>query len=139
MISDIVFIKFKRVFARLCPARLAAMTYRHSARKRFARGPAPAPPSVLPGDYFRTNIGGSSRCKAYDAPPRVVGQYICTIAPGTCLGPVRDVELSNSHLTILVQGYWINIWCSTNNAYFASKVDRAEIQQWEARGWQHWG
>ena len=108
-------------------------------RNRCARGPPPIPPSILPGDYVRTNIGGLSRCKAYDAPPRVLGNYICTIDQGTYLGPIRDIELSNSHLTILVRGYWINIWSADNNAHFARKVDRAEIQEWAARGWQHWG
>jgi len=95
------------------------------------------PPQPVPGDYFFTNPSGRSVCKAYTAPPRIRGQYICTIAKGTYLGPVTAVESTADYVTIEVRGYWINIYAKINNAHFARRVRRICVQHWVQWGWHH--
>ena len=95
------------------------------------------PPQPAAGDYYLTNHSGRSVCKAYTAPPRIGGKYICTIAKGTYLGPVTAVEITVDFVTIEVRGYWINIWSKINNAYFARRVRRVCVQHWVQCGWHH--
>ena len=94
-------------------------------------------PTAELGDYFFTRPFGRSICKAYTAPPRVGGHYICTIAKGTYLGPVTTVEVFGDFVSIEVRGYWINISSGKNNAVFAWKVPHEEVQSWERWGWHH--
>ena len=95
------------------------------------------PPEVATGDYFRTRGSGSSRCKAYSAPPGIGGRYICTVEQGIYLGPVGEYELTDRYLTIEVRGYWINVFDCSNQVSFAHRVPRQEIAAWEQKGWCH--
>ena len=79
------------------------------------------------------------RCKAYTAPPNSGGRYICTIEPSTYLGPVERVLVSNVFVTILVRGYWINVWKARVGGFgnsFAYLVDEDLLFSWHLRGWQ---
>ena len=80
------------------------------------------PPEVATGDYFRTRGSGSSRCKAYSAPPGIGGRYICTVKQGIYLGPVGEYELTDRYLIIEVRSYWINVWDCSNHVSFAHRV-----------------
>ena len=95
-------------------------------------------PQVETGDYFQTKWWGRSRCKAYTAPPSTAGgRYICTLAQGTFLGPVISYELNGRYLSIEVRGYWINVWDGWNQASFAHRVSRQEVESWEQMRWYH--
>ena len=96
-----------------------------------------AKPQPVPGDYFRTNPGGRSVCKAYTAPPSIRGHCICQLAKGIYIGPVSQVEISADFVTIEVRGYWINVWSAVCNAHFAEKVPQQTVDYWVHCGWQH--
>ena len=96
-------------------------------------------PTPYEGQYWRTREHETIRCKAYSGPPSARGgcggDYICTIEPGTTLGPVETWLSTCAFLTILVRGYWINVWSGANRCYFAHSVPWHEVQAWRARGW----
>ena len=96
-----------------------------------------APPPVLQlGEYVITrNDGTTARCKAYDA-PCPFGIYICTIDPGTMLGPIEEVLDVGDYVTILVRGYYINVWAASNQYSFAFKVPSSTMSWYRSLGWQ---
>ena len=99
-------------------------------------------PRVHPSknDYFLTKpVPTNICCKAYVNPPSVEDRYgyILTIAPGTYLGPVEEVEHTHRFVTIRVKGYWINVWTSERGGkHFAKAVNKATVDQWTRRGWK---
>ena len=101
-------------------------------------------PEPVQGQYWRTKTHATIRCKAYTCPPlpEAGGRWICTITPGTTLGPVETWLSSESYVTILVRGYWINVWCSTSPrgtpVHFAIPVPQQEVAGWATRGWEHY-
>ena len=87
------------------------------------------------GSYWQSKaLPTRIRCKAYDAPPRVRGTYRTTIEPSTTLGPVEAVEHRGDFVTILVRGYWINVW--KNGIPFAFAVCPDVVDEWRSNGWQ---
>ena len=112
----------------LKPLWLAAETTRAMAR-----------PEPFVGQYWCTYA--KNRCKAYTAPPLLGagGQKICTIQPGVTLGPVENWVSTPQYVTILVRGYWINVWCSSsprgNAVFFAHPVPVREVEGWKRHGW----
>ena len=100
--------------------------------------------TVLIGNYVYTKpLPTRIRCKAYDSPPVFDqdgtliggGNYICTIDPGTFLGPVEWIMETHGYSTILVRGYWINI--SHRRTVFAKLVREEDVMIWEDNGWEH--
>ena len=94
-----------------------------------------------PPEYWQTRPSPTRVvCRAYTAPPSLGGHLICTIQPGTFLGPVEDKEATDEFVTICVQGWWINVWGSKwgqNGTWFAHRVPDVEILLWEHDGWRH--
>ena len=92
-------------------------------------------PQPMVGSYWQSKaLPTKIRCKAYDAPPRVRGTCLTTIEPSTTLGPVEAVEHWGDFVTILVRGYWINVW--NNNIPFAFAVCPDVVDEWRSNGWQ---
>ena len=87
------------------------------------------------------------RCKAYDVPPSVgirSGKDPHTVMkPGEYLGPVEEMEHTPTFVSILVKGYWINIWRADGKGIkakgkgvdFASIVDEVTVARWVLNGW----
>ena len=100
-------------------------------------------PEVFAGQYWvtRSEKNTKIRCKAYTAPPLpgAGGCEICVIQPGTSLGPVANWVSTPRYVTILVRGYWINVWCSSsprgNAVFFARPVPVRVVEAWKLRGW----
>ena len=95
-------------------------------------------PRVTAGQYYRTRKEGAIVCKAYDAPP-FKGTWKATLEKGITVGPVEEWVQDKNFTTILVRGYWINIWAAQgkrNGVSYAFLVDNAEVQEWKARGWR---
>ena len=104
---------------------------------------------VLPsrGDYYRSRLAPTRiRCKGYDAPLDPAtgqgGQYCGTMSPGTYFGPVEECLLTPTYLTVLVNGWWVNVWKMDNRAFpnpsgtnFAHRVNPHEVARWKAQGW----
>jgi hypothetical protein len=97
-------------------------------------------PRIVHGDYFRfrkqpTSIVG----KAYTAPPDDGGgEFITIIDAGTYVGPVEAWLHTRDFSTILVQGYWMNVWAKhPRPTHFAHRIPRREVRTWEDRGWVH--
>ena len=107
-------------------------------------------PQIHLGDYVRTRVAPTKTVgRAYTAPPDVRhrtlelrggGAHIVTIAPGTYLGPIEDFAISGRFLSILVRGYWVNIWIrpmhGERGATIACKAPAWEVEEWRANGWQ---
>ena len=101
------------------------------------------------GGYVQTKRHPTRiRCKAYTAPPGGDGgDLITTIDPGTSLGPIEDVQHTSLFVTIMVKGWWINIWHWRNNPHelmtnniginYATVYEQADIDEWEQHGWRH--
>ena len=110
----------------------------------------PFPVDIDVGDYVQTDIDVGDyvqtaplptkiRCKAYTDPPsrvnnRIVfeGGYICTLDPGTYIGPVEKIVYCEPYWTIRVRDYWINV--SRNYTRFANKVESSEVECWKGTG-----
>ena len=116
-------------------------------------------PAPHPGEYLVTRGAASMlRCKAYTAPPIQGGhgQYITTIAPDTYLGPIEETVHTPVFTTVLIRGYWINVWrahrsdmrqdgspfpyrpsysTTTRGILFAPPVPSTAVQIWYQRGW----
>ena len=93
-------------------------------------------PAIALGQYVQTRFFGKTRCKAYTAPPPW-GAYICTIEQGSFLGPIQEVIESREFTTVLVKGYFINVWAKSQRAQFARVVPLEESEAWCRRGWAH--
>ena len=101
-------------------------------------------PEVFAGQYWvtRSEKNTKIRCKAYTAPPLrgAGGCVICAIQPGTSLGPVENWVSTPRYVTLLVRGYWINVWCSSsprgNAVFFARPVPLQKVEAWKLRGWE---
>ena len=128
------------------------------ARLGEAMPAAPASPNacVRPdpciGTYFVTpKFWSSIRCKAYTEPPLpdCAGSYITTLASGTYFGPAEEIVTTKTFVTILVRGYWINVWrindfprltgpwtFSDLGTAFARHVPKETVASWRARGWR---
>ena len=82
------------------------------------------------------------RCTGYSEPPgtRPAGRYLGEIPPNTYIGPVTEVKVNAMYVTILVKGWWIDVWERTNEeglgTYFATQVSETERQAWRDRGWR---
>ena len=99
-------------------------------------------PEVAHGDYLLTKPAPTTIvCKAYDQ-PFPDGAFIAIIAPGTYLGPVEEFLHTETYVTVLVKGYWINIWRrkpgSTSGVTFATVIARPVVHSWIRAGWQVW-
>ena len=95
------------------------------------------PPIAYKGQYWQTrnNVGTRVRCVGYTAPfPR--GQKLATLEPGTYIGPVQDVVYSARFLTVLVNGWWINVYQCEEEVAFAYPVPRTEVAHWHRCGWE---
>ena len=121
-----------------------------------ARGPGARRPDPRDGDYFVTKSGQTTiRCKAYTAPPvegdgRTPHRYITTMAPGTYFGPVEEVVQTSAFTTVLVRGYWVNVWRvnaprgpipgvwdpADLGVLFATPVPPWTVASWRRRGWR---
>ena len=113
--------------------------------------PRPHPSELYTGGYYRTKGGKTrTRCKAYRTPPshRLLGppailHEICTIKRGAYLGPVEEFEITSEFVTILVRGYWINVWGYAEEDpellighHYAYPVPWQEVRRWYRRGWK---
>ena len=77
-------------------------------------------------------------CKGYSAPPSIRGRRLGNIQAGSYLGPIVAVEQSDIFVSVLINGWWINIWTSQGGGtLFAFPVPDEEVQSWERRGWEH--
>ena len=82
-------------------------------------------------------------CKGYYGAPSVarVGSdsgWLGNIQPGSYLGPIAAVDHSERFVSVLVNGWWINIWASEGGGRtFAFPVPGQEVRRWERRGWEH--
>ena len=96
-------------------------------------------PDVKRGDYFRTRPRYSRiRCKGYTAPPWD-GLYCGTLSPSFTFGPVETWIHGDKFTTVLVNGWWINVWTHKRHECgqkFATKIPPWEVLQWHQRGWQ---
>ena len=107
----------------------------------FPAFPRNAPrPEVAHGDYLLTKPAPTAIvCKAYDQ-PFPAGSYITRIASGTYLGPVEEFLHTPTFVTVLVKGYYINIWrrkpSSTRGVTFAAVVAKPFVDSWIRAGWQ---
>ena len=96
-------------------------------------------PSVAPGHYLVTKqLPTAIRCKAYTHPlVNGGGEYITTIDPGTTIGPVEEVRFTGQFLSVLIRGYWINVWAADRGGVmFAYRVPEGIVRGWRARGWR---
>ena len=95
-----------------------------------------ARPFPRQGDYFRTRPPPTRvRCRAYTAPPNR-GGLICSITPGTTLGPVEASVHSGQFVTIMVRGWWVNVWSAERGGVnFAYRCEDAEVADWHFHGW----
>ena len=96
------------------------------------------------GSWFRTTHG----CRGYDALPEGrLGADRRLIASewwmptDTYIGPVTEVKGTAMYVSVLVKGWWIDVWIRTrgNNglgAMFANQVTETERQAWRDRGWR---
>ena len=99
------------------------------------------PADIDVGDYVQTApLPTKIRCKAYTDPPSCVhgqivfeGGYLCTLDPGTYIGPVEKIVYCEPYWTIRVRDYWINV--SRNYTRFANKVESSEVECWKRYGW----
>ena len=101
-------------------------------------------PSI--GQYWRTRDDHPKiKCIAYTAPPSAHrhgdgGAYICTIAPGTTLGPVETWLSTPNFVTVLVREYWINVWHVSSGrngreCFYAHPIPDQDCQAWRDSGW----
>ena len=83
---------------------------------------APAP-SVAPGEYWITNShpGSRSRCKAYDAPPHDGGRFLRTLEPDELIGPIEVVVTSETFVTVLADGEYINLWSRRSHSVLLAR------------------
>ena len=109
------------------------------ARAAVAR----AAPEAKIGSWWRTMPAPwIIRCEGYSEPPgtKHAGRCLGTIPADTYIGPVTKVKVSARHVTILVKGWWIDVWERTNEeglgTYFATQVSETERQAWRDRGWR---
>ena len=94
--------------------------------------PRPFPQS---GNYVR--VKGRRHLQGYDAPPRWGGRRLGWVAEGTCLGPIRRVEHTHCHVSVLVRGWWLNVWTSKGYGTMTIvPVPECEVSEWKERGWQ---
>ncbi len=90
------------------------------------------------GHYFQTRRRTAIRCKGYSAPP-FEGNYLGTVDPGVYLGPVETWLDTDRYTTVLIHGWWINIWERKQGEFgtdFAEKVDRMSVHYWHTTGWR---
>ena len=95
------------------------------------------------GSWWRTMPAmWHGRCAGYSEPPgtRQAGRYLGEIPPNTYIGPVTEIKVNAMYVTILVKGWWIDVWERTNEeglgTYFATQVSETERQAWRDRGWR---
>ena len=116
---------------------------------RLTMSPRPSP---RPGDYVQAKPRPTSIvCKGYSRPPRYNGNRLGTIPAGTYLGPIIAVEDSDRFVTVLIDGWWINIWrakrhrdagghtgptFSSEGVDYAHVITREEARRWEDDGWK---
>ena len=106
-----------------------------------------ARPFPRPGDYIQARPPPTRVVvKGYSAPPSMKGNYVGTVPPGVCVGPIMDTEHSAQFVTVLIDEWWINVWAAKplpkhgNSRRFSSGVDYARvITQDEACAWQRNG
>ena len=107
----------------------------------FPAFPRNAPrPEVTHGDYLLTKPAPTTIvCKAYDQ-PFPAGTYITSISPGTSLGPVEEFLHTETFVSVLIKGYWINIWHrnrgSSRGVDFAAVIAKPIVESWIRAGWQ---
>ena len=126
--------------------------------------PPPPRPALRPwpqiGDYYQTcSARLSQRAEAYASPPTTVKRrLICTIDPETYLGPVITAVETEDIVSILVAGWWIDIWkrtpiqprankgadrqtfddtSSSIAVQFAGRIPKSIIASWLRHGWYH--
>ena len=132
------------------PLHAHPMTHIHPIYADALRSGAPL---LVLGDYLKTREGTSTHgsvpvCRAYSAPPDVChdtlqilggGAHLATLPPGTYIGPVEEFCVSIRFVTVLVRGYWINVWLRRparhRGTYLALRVPDAEVASWHALGW----
>ena len=126
--------------------------------------PPPSRPALRPcpqiGDYYRTCLAKlPQRAEAYASPPATLKRlFICTIDPNTSLGPVVAAAETDDVVSILVAGWWIDIWkCTpaptrpnmdTNRhapgdtaskvaVQYAGRIPKHTVASWLRQGWYH--
>ena len=77
------------------------------------------------GDYYLTcQASQPYRAEAYSYPPPFPNrQFICTIDPDTYLGPVAAAAETEETVSILVSGWWIDVWKRVSAKPFSGKED----------------
>ena len=108
-----------------------------------------ARPFPRPGDYIQARPPPTRvEVKGYSAPPSIGGNYVGRVTAGAYVGPIIAVEHSEQFVTVLVDGWWINIWSanphpirgnsrrSTYGVDFAYVITQDEALSWERRGWR---
>ena len=92
-------------------------------------------PTVVPGEHWISNSPPAthpwsrSRCKGYDAPPHVGGRYLYTLPPDSLIGPIEVVVTSETFVSVLVDGAYINLWSrSSNSVLLARRATDSEVR-----------
>ena len=97
------------------------------------------------GDWYQSVPGRTPiRCIGYSAPfdpeTKSGGEYLGEMSPGTYFGPVERYDVTNVFVSVLVRGWWINVWKAADgrrpDTSFAFKVPDETIADWKRRGWQ---
>ena len=111
----------------------------------------PLRPSPRPGDYIQTKPQPTRIvCKGYSQPPSCGGSYLGSLSSGIYIGPIVATEKTDRFVTVLIDGWWINIWrakrdrslkrpherrFSSEGVVYAHVITREEACLWERNGW----
>ena len=95
-------------------------------------------PKILLESYLESVRHDKIRCRGYTAPPGFGGEFIKTIKSETCFGPVEETHSTEEFESVLVKGYWINVWSKRNNGTnYALEVPFWVIMWQKGNDWEH--
>ena len=94
-------------------------------------------PRIELGSYLQSIPNNIIMCKAYTAPPGFGGSYITTLEPETYFGPVEASHSTMEFETVLVNGYWINVWSLRKSWNNGDGTNYARmVPWWCVRTWE---
>ena len=71
-----------------------------------------------------------------EGPPRSRARCFTNLEPGTFIGPVEQFVYTDRFATVLVRGFWINVWTSVRGGvHYARRVPDREVARWRRNGW----